>query len=722
MEIDTMPSSAGSPPKNGPIISCLKKCLRSLRKICVSFFVAPDLGEYFIGDRDDYPDGAFTEDITRLGKSQRSNESPGEIESILAQDRRGKTLIHISGAMADNIPACLLWLEAYTQGTIESWRILEDSYENRQTRQHVDKTFYTKRESGTKKRCNVVAMLNKEFSVLPYSRHVVQSCWWGLHNDPSDRTTGTPITMGLQPWNGTWYNQSSRMVGFVTEISSAISPEQQAWLLETQIRTRLSEMGDDRTDLPFNVTGDTFTVTNDGQQKRSTVLRVKTTVENLHDAKAIFGKIFTCAGKPGQKGRMKKEKKLEILDGEHVSFVPGSSRQVRALAHTKQRRRDKRTKLEHSTAIAKLIITVNSDDVSLNYHQSRELICARGSPTRVRFMHSREFKRGIRRGERKLLVSFKDANAAEAVMTSFDVAPKGLTNTQDLTIVGFSAAEILQITRATQTVQDFSANSALSENFSAIGDDTNGTEQNSGLSAAFYIHLGTIDDEELADRALNHWEDTWYGVNTNDWADADFDTATIKTLEAIYDTVSQQYNASIASSATVVPQQTKPPFQPTANQPMDQRNYDELNAKMESLTSEVSQLSITNSQLNATIAAQTYQNNAALAQVTDNIQRIYLGMGKLYDVVAESTSSIETTLLSFDNRLSTVEKSTKVSTRGGQKRAATGDPGPKPFRELAVTADLPNYLQPQPAPPQAPQVPRQHPPTPPAQAAGDGAI
>ena len=109
-----MPSTAGSPPKNGPIISCIKKCLRSLRNLCVSFFVAPDLVEYFIDDRDDYPVGAFDEDIARLEKTQRYNESPEEIESILARDRRGKTLIHISGVLADNIPACLLWLEAYT--------------------------------------------------------------------------------------------------------------------------------------------------------------------------------------------------------------------------------------------------------------------------------------------------------------------------------------------------------------------------------------------------------------------------------------------------------------------------------------------------------------------------------------------------------------------------------------------------------------------------------
>ena len=116
-------------------------------------------------------------------------------------------------------------------------------------------------------------------------------------------------------------------MGFVTEISSAISSEQQAWLLETKIRAHLSDTNDDRTDLPFNVTGDTFTVTNpDGQQKRSTVLRVKTTVEDLRSAKAIFEQIFTCANKPGQKKRMKKDKKLEILDGEYVSFVPESSR------------------------------------------------------------------------------------------------------------------------------------------------------------------------------------------------------------------------------------------------------------------------------------------------------------------------------------------------------------------------------------------------------------
>lgn len=307
-------------------------------------------------------------------------------------------------------------------------------------------------------------------------------------------------------------------------------------------------------------------------------------------------------------------------------------------------------------------------------------------------------------------------------MTSYDAASQGLPNTQDLTIVGFPSTDILQLTRATLTVKDLSANSALSENFSAVGEDTNGTEQNSGLEAAFYIHLGTIDDEELADRALNHFEDTWYGVNTKDWAEADFDADTIKTLEAIYDTVSRQYNASIASSATVLPQQNKPQFQPPANQPMDQQNHGELNAKMESLTSEVSQLSITNSQLNETIAAQTYQNNAALAQLTDNIQHIYLGMAKLYEVVAESTSSIEKTLSSLDSRLSTVEKSTKASTRGGQKRQATGSPGPKPFRDLAVTANLPKYLQPQPAPPQAPRVPPTTQPTPPAQAAGDGAI
>ena len=256
------------------------------------------------------------------------------------------------------------------------------------------------------------------------------------------------------------------MVGFVTEISSAMSSEQQAWLLKTKIRAHLSDTDDDRTDLPFNVTGDTFTVTNpDGQQKRSTVLRVKTTVEDLRSAKAIFEQIFTCANKPGQKKRMKKDKKLEILDGEYVSFVPGSSRQIRELAHTKQRRQDKRTKSERTTAIAKLIVTVNSDDVPLNYHQSRELRYLQGGPIRVRFMHSNEFRRGIRRGERKMLISFKDADAAEALMTSYDAASQGLPNTQDLTIVGFPSTDILQLTRATLTVKDLSANSALSEKF-----------------------------------------------------------------------------------------------------------------------------------------------------------------------------------------------------------------------------------------------------------------